>query len=49
MDVTASLEAQKLAKQEEINIKHHRIIYSLIDEIKSMLNTKVNEDKVNYV
>lgn len=49
MDVTASLEAQKLAKQEEINIKHHRIIYSLIDEVKGMLNCKVNEDKVNYV
>lgn len=49
MDVTASLEAAKLAKQEDICIKHHRIIYSLIDEVKGMLNSKVNQDKVNYV
>lgn len=46
MDTSLSPEAEKLAKQEKIEIKQHRIIYSLIDDLKNLINKFEVKDKV---
>lgn len=36
----------KLAKQEGIEMKTHRIIYTILDDLKSLLNRANNKDKL---
>lgn len=40
MDVKCNTIAEQMARQNNVSIKYHRIIYSIIDEIKAMLQEK---------
>ncbi len=46
MDVSISIDAAKLLKQENIDIKLHRIIYSLLDDIKLLIEDALNDGKI---
>ena len=48
MDVGITAEVKNLAKAEEVTISTHRIIYSVLDEIKDML-VKNSPVKIKYV
>ena len=46
MDVSISVDASKLLKQENLDIKLHRIIYSLLDDIKLLIEDVLNDGKI---
>jgi translation initiation factor IF-2 len=48
MDVAFSPEIKNMAKKENISVSSHRIIYSVLDEIKELL-IKNSPVKIKYV